>query len=271
MKFQVIPENSPCFLYYDLEYETDLNKESDGIRMTRTIIDVTCEYIMKHWNYPCNRSMVINLDSSRPGKFSKHLIFSTKDVAFENNFHAGYLVKMIANDIINFLTNEGTENDILSKFSRADLQELLVETNKGKKLFVDLHVYTKNRHFRIYQATKWGKNSHLLHATDCEYIWSKRPKSKDMEIFINSLIAYLPKKKKLNLLSFDGHDKVAKVQSFAQYKEKHSTAFTFRKFPPCPYPALDRYMSCFIKPGKIRDTKYQEDKKLIVFEVFGNR
>ena len=182
--------------------------------MTQSIIDITCAYIMKHWNYSCDRKSVINLDSSRTGKFSKHLIFSTNDVAFENNYHVGYLVKMICSDIIKFVENKNNkEDEILSKFKRQDLEELLVDTDKGKKLFIDTNVYTKNRHFRVYKATKWGKNSHLVLARDCEYVWDSKPKNKELGIFTKSLISYLPKKNKMQLFSFD-ENKKAQLQTF---------------------------------------------------------
>ena len=258
-------------MYYDLEFETDLNTEKDGIRMTQTVIDITCKYIEKYWNYSCNKSVVINLDSSREGKFSKHLIFSTKDVAFENNSHVGYLVKMLCADLINFISCESAEHDILSSFCKTDLQELFVETNKGKKLFIDVNVYTKNRHFRVYKATKWGKNSHLVLAPDCEYIWEKKLKNKDLEIFVNSLISYLPKKKKLKLLSFDQNRK-AKMQRYSLSAETRLTQSCIAKeYPKSPYPALDKYISEYVKPGKIRITKYFEERKLIIFEILGNR
>ncbi|XP_001603706.1 DNA-directed primase/polymerase protein isoform X1 [Nasonia vitripennis] len=269
--YEVIPESSPCFLYYDLEFETDINKEKDGVRMARTVIDVTCAYIAKYWQYSCNRHMVINLDSSRPGKFSKHLIFSTKDVAFENNFRVGYLVKMICTEITNFLSDPSAVHDVLSNFNRADLEELFVETNKGKRLFVDTNVYTKNRHFRVYKATKWGKNSHLVQAPDCEYTWNKCPKNKEMEVFINSLVSYLPNKKKLRLFSFD-QNKQAQTQCYAQSAEgRLQKTSLFKEFPKSPYPALDRYVSDFVKPGKVRDTKYNESIQIITYEIVGNR
>ncbi|XP_058797758.1 DNA-directed primase/polymerase protein-like [Phymastichus coffea] len=269
--YEVIPENSPCFLYYDLEFNTEMNKDNNGIRMTQTVIDLTCEYIKKYWKYPCSRNEVINLDSSRVGKFSKHLIFHTKEVAFENNFQVGYLVKSICTDIINFVSCESTEHDILSKFDKSNLTELFVETNKGKKLFIDINVYTKNRHFRIYKATKWGKNSHLLHASDCEYVWNNTVKNKDMNIFINSLISYLPKKKKLMLLTFD-ENKKAQIQSYSQNAEARlKQSFMCKEYPKSPYPALNKYIAEFVQPGKIRDTKYMETRQLIIFEIIGNR
>lgn len=268
---QVIPEYSPCFLYYDLEFETELNKEKDGVRMTRTLIHVTCEYIRKYWEYSCDTKIVINLDSSRQGKFSKHLIFSTKEVAFENNYHVGNLVKLISTNLISYLSEENSNHDILSKFDRAELEELFVETNKGKKLFIDLNVYTKNRHFRTYKATKWGKNSHLMVATDNEYICDKKIKKKEKEIFLNSLITYMPKKKKLKLLSFDDKNK-AQIQCYSHNETTRLIqSFIHKEYPKSPYPALDKYVSHFVKPGKIRETKFIPDRKLVVFEILGNR
>ncbi|XP_014220526.1 DNA-directed primase/polymerase protein-like [Trichogramma pretiosum] len=270
--YEVIPENTPCFLYYDLEYETEINKDKNGVRMTRTLIDITCAYIKQHWNYVCDRTMVINLDSSRPGKFSKHLTFSTKDVAFENNFHVGHLIKLICADLATFVdSDQETQHEILSKFDKKDLQELFVETDKGKKLFIDVNVYTKNRHFRVYKATKYGKNSHLIHAPDCEYIWENKSNNKEMEIFLKSMISYLPKKKRMKLLSFD-EDKKAQLQTYSQYSQNNmARSFICKEYPKSPYPCLDKFVSDHVKPGKIRDSKFNEKQRAILFEVMGNR
>ncbi|KAJ8674112.1 hypothetical protein QAD02_005374 [Eretmocerus hayati] len=269
--YEVIPEHTPCFLYYDLEFETEINPEKNGIQMTSTLIDITILYIAKFWDYHCKRDIVINLDSSRPGKFSKHLIFSTRDVAFENNYHVGSLVKLISSDIVKYLSHEDTNNEILAKFDKAKIEDLFVETNKGKKFFVDLNVYTKNRHFRVYKATKWGKNSHLVLAEDCEYRWNLKSKSKEMEIFLNSLISYIPRKKRLKLLSFDENHK-AQIQCFSHNEATRLLkSFIQKEYPPSPYPVLDKFMSEYVKPGKIRDTKHMASQKIIVFEVVGNR
>ncbi|XP_014203752.1 DNA-directed primase/polymerase protein-like [Copidosoma floridanum] len=267
--YEVIPELSPCFLYYDLEFEVDLNPDKDGVRMAQTLIHVTCEYIAYHWKCSCDRRAVINLDSSRPGKFSKHLIFSTSDFAFSNNYHVGYLVKMICSDLVDYVSRESAQHDVLSKFSKESLEELFIETNKGKKLFVDLNVYTKNRHFRVYKATKWGKHSHLQQAPECQYSWPKKPKSKEMEIFLNSLVSYMPRKKKLQLLSFD-QDKKSKILSYSQHTEMKQN-YAPKEYAKSPYPVLDKYISELIKPGKVRDSKFFEIRQLIIYEIVGFR
>lgn len=265
----MIPIFAPCFLYYDLEFETDKNAEKNGTRMTQTLIDITCEYIKKHWGYSCDKKMVINLDSSREGKFSKHLIFSTNDFAFENNLHVGFLVKKICFDLISYISGEMENHEILSKFNKSDLDELFVETNKGKNLFIDSCVYTKNRHFRVYKATKFGKNSHLNLSSDCEYNFTKKLKTKDLNIFVCSLVSYLPRKMKMNLLRFDDNKK-SEVINYSQRTKPYLSAslLTCRK---SPYPELDKYISEYVKPGKIRDTKLIENKKYIIFEISGNR
>ncbi|XP_011497411.1 PREDICTED: DNA-directed primase/polymerase protein-like [Ceratosolen solmsi marchali] len=269
--YEVIPENLPCFLYYDIEFETDINKDKDGIKMTSTLIDITCEYIAKYWNYRCEKSVVINLDSSRDGKFSKHLIFSTKDVAFKNNFEVGCLVKKICFDIISLVSSENSENDILSKFNKSELEELFVKTTKGKKLFVDLNVYTKNRHFRIYKATKWGKNSHLVHAKDCKCHWNKKSrKSNDFDLFINSLLSYLPNAKKLGILSFND-PKSLQIQHYSQsIKAQTKQCSNSKLYSEASYNSLNNFISNLIKPGRIRDMKHIANNH-VIFEIVGNR
>jgi len=158
---QVIPEDSPCWLYLDLEYPIELNPLCNGSRMTRTLIDIIRAYLLNHYHLLCDRSNFLILDSTSSKKFSRHVIFTMKDMAFKDNSHVGKFIKIIYNDILVYLKSDIPSHGILNHFNKADIEEMLVKTQHGEKLFIDNGVYTKNRHFRIYLSTKWGKQSYL--------------------------------------------------------------------------------------------------------------
>ena len=265
---QVIPEYSPCWLYFDLEFPIYLNPESNGPRMTATLIKIFCSYFLKYWGLPCDDKNVVNLDSTTNTKFSRHLIFCFKDIAFHNNLHAGRFVKGVCKEIEEYLANSTVFHDTLSFFELKDLQELFVETGKTKKIFVDTAVYSRNRHFRIYQSTKWGKNSYLKVAPESTHLPLEKRDDKELAIFLDSLISYFPNKKDLVLLEMDEDEAVhvknyvnCPSQKFHNYANKSNSK----------YPALDQFVLSLVKPGKIRVCKEFEGYKKIVYEIIGNR
>lgn len=265
----MIPENAPCFIYFDLEFVKELNLDRNATRMTKTLIDITCSYLQKHSNYSMKLDRIIDLDSSRKDKFSKHLIFSSVDVAFANNYQVGRFVKKISRDILKFLSGENEKSEILENFDKTCIEELFIVTDKGdKKLFMDLSVYSRNRHFRVYKATKWGQHSFLRLAKECTF--GKAEGLMDIDIFYSSLVSYHPRKNKLKLMDFnevEQEDVKIKIKHFSS----HSNNAITKEHSPSPYPLLDNFIAEYVNPGKIRESKYIEHKKVIIFEIVGNR
>lgn len=264
----MIPENCPCRLYLDLEFLRELNPDNDGPSMTDTIIDIFCAYLLLHWAVPCNKYNVLNLDSSTNEKFSRHIIFNIKDVAFKDNYHVGRLVKSIYKDIVDYVSTKEACHNILSRIDRTKLEELFVQTVKDKRLFIDTGVYTKNRQFRIYKSTKWGKQSNLTVSEDCKYIPYRPCIDKELNIFLDSLISYFVTKKNLILLEYleNGKSELKRCEKIIQqctYDEANSCN--------SQYPALDKYVQKLIEPGKIRVCKYFEPVKILVYETAGYR
>ncbi|XP_033324644.2 DNA-directed primase/polymerase protein isoform X1 [Megalopta genalis] len=265
--YEVIPENSPCRLYLDLEYSIELNPESYGPVMTNTIIDIIGAYFLKYWGLPCNRYNVLNLDSTTPEKFSRHVIINIKDVAFKDNYHVGRLIKSICNDIVKYVSTDQNQHSILSSFDKTKLEQLFVKTRKGHKLFIDTAVYTKNRHFRLYKSTKWGKQSNMEISNDCKYIPSNLHKDKELCIFIDSLVTFFTSKSDLILLEYSDMCMV-EAKRFKPYSPKYLYQET-EKYSK--YPILDKYIRDKIHPGKIRACKYHDSNKVLVYETTGYR
>lgn len=236
--------------------------------MTRTLIDIIRAYLLHHYHLLCDRGNFLILDSTSSTKFSRHVIFTIKDMAFRDNLHVGRLIKTICNDIVLYLKSENTQkHGILDHFVRTDLEEMLVETDHGKKLFVDTGVYTKNRHFRIYLATKWGKQSYLTVPPDCAHTPVNKCKDKELGIFLDSLISYFPNKQNLVLLEFFNRSDVkaklfSKVPTQPIKRDDDKTSL---------YPDVDKYIRDLVNPGKIRVVRYSDKKKTLKYEIYGNR
>ncbi|XP_077259628.1 DNA-directed primase/polymerase protein [Temnothorax americanus] len=265
--YEVIPKDSPCWLYLDLEYSIELNPLCDGSRITRTLIDIIRAYLLNHYYLLCDRSNFLILDSTSSKKFSRHIIFTLKDVAFKDNFHVGKLVKTICNDILFYLKSDNPSHGILNHFNKADLKEMLVMTQHGEKLFVDTGVYTKNRHFRVYLSTKWGKQSYLTVSADCVHNPVNKCKEKELGIFLDSLISYFPNKQNLVMLEFSNQSDV-KAQLYSKVPRQPSHE---NDNQTSPYPEIDRYISSLIEPGKIRSARYFDKNKTLRYEIYGNR
>lgn len=235
--------------------------------MTRTLIDIIRAYLLNHYHLLCDKNNVLILDSTSSKKFSRHVIFTIKDMAFKDNLHIGRFIKTIYNDIMFYLKSDTPIHGILNHFNRTDLEEMVVETNRGKKLFIDNGVYTKNRHFRIYLSTKWGKQSYLTVSADCAHTPVNVCKEKELGIFLDSLISYFPNKQNLILLEFHNRSDVK-----AQLYSKAPTQFAREDDDQAsPYPEIDKYVRGIVDPGKIRVIKYSDKTKTLKYEIYGNR
>lgn len=234
--------------------------------MTKTLIDIIRAYLLNHYHLLCDRNNVLILDSTSSKKFSRHVIFTMKDMAFKDNLHIGRFIKIIYNDIMLYLSSDMQPHGILSHFNKTDIKEMLVETERGKRLFIDNAVYTKNRHFRIYLSTKWGKQSYLTVSADCSHTPVNVCKEKELGIFLDSLISYFPTKENLILLEFLNRSDVK-----ARLYTKILTQPVQDNEQTSPYPEIDEYVRSIVDPGKIRISKYYEKTKMLKYEIYGNR
>lgn len=235
--------------------------------MTRTLIDIMRLYLLTHYHLLCDRNNFLILDSTSSTKFSRHVIFTMKDMAFKDNSHVGKFIKTIYNDIMLYLKSDTQSHGILSQFNKADIEELLVETNHGKKLFIDNGVYTKNRQFRLYLSTKWGKQSYLTVSADCIHNPVNKCREKELGVFLDSLISYFPNKQSLILLEFLNRSDV-RTQLYSKIPMQHNNKDDNQI---SPYPEIDEYVSSLVDPGKIRIAKYSDKTKILRYEIYGNR
>jgi hypothetical protein len=135
----------------------------------------------------------VDLDSSSPHKFSRHLIVHTPGAIFLNNFHGmlrallrfppcaygAFAVGYFVHALVSRLEQQRSTNP--------SIQSLFVRDSFGvEKIFCDMGVYTKNRLFRIWGSTKRGKSLFLRPAAQNTY-----PFSGERDLFLASLVCFV--------------------------------------------------------------------------------
>uniref|UniRef100_A0A0N5B286 DNA-directed primase/polymerase protein n=1 Tax=Strongyloides papillosus TaxID=174720 RepID=A0A0N5B286_STREA len=176
--YEIIPIDTPCRLYFDLEYPKEQNPDTDS----REVFDKFCltvkDLLKSEYNIEVDidKSFLI-LESSTPTKFSLHVIVHLPE---KQLFSSNVEMKKFTD----FLYITMLEKDIALVYNGK-------VNNVGEKIKVpifDPAVYTKNRNFRLYLSCKLGKNVHLKLADWCKFYQCKNVlKPVDVQIFFDSL------------------------------------------------------------------------------------
>ena len=170
--YEVIRQNATCKLYLDLEFDRTLNPDRDGDAMVELFLAVIAAVVEHLFNVKCTRRDVIDLCASSEKKFSRHLIFCCKDLVFCDNIAVGNLVRDICDTIRSYVFSKETKELRrlgLENFSRDELMQLVVSSSNTNNLFCDEGVYTKNRNFRLYKSSKFGKRRPLVKSVHNSY------------------------------------------------------------------------------------------------------
>ena len=191
--YEVIVENNPCRLYFDIEFKYEFNPGLNGSALTELFIRYVCHCIYKEFNIHCTQRNVIDLSSSTDTKFSRHLIFNHPKLLFQNNIQCGDFVKDICFSLRSYFIT-GSHNKFLpinddndkenTNLPTKELQDIMIMNEKKEQLFLcDLCVYTKNRNFRLYLSSKVSKHVPLVISNESNrYTFKTRPKRRDMYI-----------------------------------------------------------------------------------------
>uniref|UniRef100_A0A0A9XIQ3 DNA-directed primase/polymerase protein n=1 Tax=Lygus hesperus TaxID=30085 RepID=A0A0A9XIQ3_LYGHE len=256
--YEVITEAAACKLYADLEYDKCSNPHSKGQEMVSIFIDIVCKAIFREWGVRCLREHVLDLDSSTSAKFSRHLIFNLPSACFGNNHHVGIFLKRLCQDVTSSI-DMGVVSDSLQGTSLSDLRQLFVLDGKGnQKLFCDLSVYSKNRHFRVYRSTKKGKNAPLLLSADNTF-----EVSGDLNTFLSSLVTYVSSNCRVL--------EVKNVEMCSGQKGPRRSIGGAEGAAPSPLPIVDKFINHAVHPGRVQKSYYFASSKVIVYNIVGNR
>ncbi|CAL4133719.1 unnamed protein product, partial [Meganyctiphanes norvegica] len=264
--YEVIQEGAVCKLYFDLEFLYKYNKGKNGVNMTQIFIRVVCYFLNKEFGVVSSEYDVLNLTSNTSEKYSCHLIFNIAKHAFGNNIYVGNFVIMICNKLRLWHSVETTEIDYLS-FN--ELNSLFIKDKENTEtLFVDEGVYTKNRNFRVYKSTKFGKKSPLVTAAENKF----SPKldslslfqniDEEQQLFLDSLVTRVSEE--CNILTYG--ENAQKERKFNIPGEDNNKG-EFEGFSSSPYQEIDEFINNQIGQGYIRCWYYYTAGEILIYEI----
>ncbi|XP_064403088.1 DNA-directed primase/polymerase protein-like [Halichondria panicea] len=293
--YEVIVEDSACRLYFDIEFKTELNQNTDGNSALGTFIQYICYQLYVHFGLSCDRGNILDLESSAPSKFSRHLIFHLPLAVFKNNIHAGQFVHHCCDELRAFqsASDAGEQQAYSQHFPEPvkkkrskdpppcptglELKRLFVLNEQGKTvLLCDEGVYTRNRNFRLYLSSKLGKGVPLLVSKDSRFRSSygedsnHRRRSQKFNTLMDSLVCNV---------SFNSCSRVLEFTSAEPKITKSSaTAVSSREGGGnqlSPFPLVDAHITSTLTrggaQGNIRRWTYFSQGKQIVYDIQHNR
>ncbi|CAB9521107.1 directed primase/polymerase protein [Seminavis robusta] len=172
--YELILEDAPCRLYFDLEYSIPDNPDIPPNQLLNELYMELVQALVIRFPNHCegfSRNCIVDLDSSTPQKFSRHWIVHLPSKAlFKNNVEAGKFVKAFIQKLADEVAT-GTLydrcpclHDFLFVNPKGTLKKKANDDNPKQELplskkscFVDLGVYTRNRLFRLLGSAKFGK------------------------------------------------------------------------------------------------------------------
>lgn len=185
--YEVLLENKPCWLYFDLEFSRVENPDLDPQAVASAFLELLNQFCDIKFGHAIDPATFYDLDSTNTEKFSKHIIIkrlqsygsACNTLAFPNNAQAGYFVKLFM-DWVRQQREAGNSSAPLLFAAKPKGKEQTRERDSVS--VVDESVYTRNRCFRVLFSTKFGKKRPLLPT------WSGQPALQ----LLDSLASFVP-------------------------------------------------------------------------------
>ena len=251
--YEVIPQGSPSKLYFDIEYRKADNPGRSGDQGLRDFILFALAELKSLLNVDCSLRDVIDLDSSTDLKFSHHVIVET--AVFENNNEVGAFVQHLCNSL---------STELKDRISFAD-------SDGRRKIFVDGAVYTKNRNFRTFLSSKFGKSA-TLKFSKSSFSTSESQTACDRDIFKRSLVTHLSGKSNPKYLNFSGRMPQASLSSNPGTDKSHPSSRSGQS--SSPFREVDRFIESLFagfSGGYIRKSSWRPEDLTLEYEIAGYR
>ena len=169
--YEVILVDTPCRLYFDIEYSRVLNPDLTE----RTVMGILKRLIVRSVAVFCQEDIgmqnMIDLQATTETKMSHHLIVHIPGRFFMNNSAVGDFVRRMLCCVESFVDSDSS-SDILpyEPLPKCQLRQLfpIAETATFvRSVFVcDMSVYKRNQQFRLFDSCKRGKDNFLIPAED---------------------------------------------------------------------------------------------------------
>ena len=173
--YELIREGTPCRLYLDLEFTRAANPEiNDDIaeQLVTELIQELSLSLKQLYGFDVDRSAYVDLDSSTPKKFSRHLIVHLPQQSlFVDAPAVGSFIRHVVGRLAEEIATGELQcrRPILAKHlfvhtKERDAGEAPESTPQvgfadDTTCFIDIGVYTRNRLFRLLGSAKYGKPS----------------------------------------------------------------------------------------------------------------
>lgn len=191
--YEVIRDSYPCRLYFDIEFsiaeDVTVEERSHTLKQGESSLDLWLSLVSWKlydvFNLLIGPQNIIVLDSSTNNKFSKHVIFYLKDCHQREKFFAcnvsiSHFIRKIMFDIsIPIEESQVLDPNIDSSYMNIDKRRkvkacyecLWMRNAEGKRhLIIDLGVYTRNRVFRLFDSSKYGKKTKITCKTTGSHV-----------------------------------------------------------------------------------------------------
>lgn len=278
--YELMREDTPCHLYFDVEFSKVSNPEVDG----ETLVDLLLKFVIEELRSTPEVDMsnfqlsehVVELDSTSESKFSRHLIIQLPDnQVFANNAHCAHFVSKLWKRLDSSRA-EDTECDAL--FLRRDADDV-----ERTMPFIDLGVYTRNRVFRLYLSSKFSpkKEKPALKATG-RFWRSANGDPLTYETFKRSLASFTNTMVVKKLIEFEGvsHTSVLRGKVFQGYRTgshlaRSAAEYNGNSCGPCPRTAafvcedFNRWSG--LSGANVRSWTAFPEYGVLVLNLFGNR
>ena len=236
--YEVIRENKPCKLYFDIEFEKKFNPNKNGEESMTIFTEYLIKFIKEELNIDISMRNIIDLQCTNSSKFSRHLIIKfPKNIVFKNNIQCGIFVQKLCNKIkIDAQKNKPLQQLFIFKSDPSE------HVNITPKLFIDQSVYSRNRTFRLLFSSKL-QNIHLKKNAFLTYAPNQNRKSsttfkEQFYDFLDTLIC-----------AIDSNQTTQFIQ-YATEKgniDKELQLIPSKYIECSPYPELDEWISKLAK------------------------
>lgn len=271
--YEVIRESTPCRLYFDLEYSKVYNPVVNEERLLNEFREELQLEFLEHYQVVLETPQIVDLDSSTDIKFSRHWILDIEDCLFEDAPTAGRFVKRLVSRLAEELAT-GQLTDRRPELAK----HLFVNTKEEGKTscFIDLGVYTRNRLFRVFRSSKFGKKATLEVSAINEYPIELPPKQPPTQhvsledyvlannwepharVLAKTLVVPLQGSESARILKVGAEDTGQTRRSASSGKaNKNFQPSIPMRFAATPLPSLDTYVDEILAnrggtPGSIR-------------------
>ncbi len=257
--YEVILENYKCKLYFDIEYNKEYNKNTNGQKLINIFTKYLISHIFQELNILINKCDIIDLDSSTNIKFSRHLIIvfpSDINTVFKNNQSCGIFVRKMC-DKLRQMCKKGlyyySEAETQIILENKELDKLFIYdipcdncSDYNRVLFIDECVYTKNRCFRLIYSSKL-KYIHTNNGNYLTYTSNQDRKIKTNKYtatfkdkfidFMDTLVCAINVNENTKIISFEGE-----IYSYSLSHNKCNIDFGYLNFKSSPYQLLDNWI-----------------------------